>query len=184
MVEHIGFPFCPDQPGLEWPWVALWLDSSRPGRESDIRIVLPVRFVLVAPRALTTVAALGRWQAAESVIRNSTQRSQEEGRKSRAAVLDYLAEALTSPANPATAEQIREFKMTSWYFSDLRQAIDKVDRSFADTPDLRKAIMLAAAYEIIERLIAWNWELFPIFCPRGKNLNPQPAAVIAMRLMR
>jgi hypothetical protein len=88
------------------------------------------------------------------VIRNSTQRSQEEGRKSRAAVLDYLAEALTSPANPATAEQIREFKMTSWYFSDLRQAIDKVDRSFADTPDLRKAIMLAAAYEIIERLIA------------------------------
>jgi hypothetical protein len=44
--------------------------------------------------------------------------------------------------------------MTSWYFSDLRQAIDKVDRSFAGTPDLRKAIMLAAAYEIIERLIA------------------------------
>ena len=44
-----------------------------------------------------------------------------------------------------------EFKMTS--LPTLREAIDKVDRSFADTPDLRQAIMLAAAYEIIERLI-------------------------------
>ena len=44
--------------------------------------------------------------------------------------------------------------MTSFYFPDLKQAIEKVDRSFSDTPDLRQAIMLAAAYEIIERLIA------------------------------
>jgi hypothetical protein len=44
--------------------------------------------------------------------------------------------------------------MTAWYFPMLREAIDKVERSFADTPDLRKAIMLAAAYEIINRLLA------------------------------
>jgi hypothetical protein len=33
----------------------------------------------------------------------------------------------------------------------LREAIDKVERSFADTEDLRRAILLAAAYELIER---------------------------------
>jgi hypothetical protein len=49
--------------------------------------------------------------------------------------------------------QLNEFKMTSWYFPMLREAVDKVERSFADTEDLRRAIMLAAAYDIIERLI-------------------------------
>jgi hypothetical protein len=81
-------------------------------------------------------------------------KEQAEGRRSRKAVLDYLAEVLTSPDNPTTVEQLNELKMTGFYFPVLREAIDKADRSFADTPDLRKAIMLAAAYEIIERLIA------------------------------
>jgi hypothetical protein len=84
---------------------------------------------------------------------NETQKQQEEGRRSRQAVLDYLAGALTDPANPTTVDQLNEFKMTSWYFPILREAIDKVERSFADTEDLRRAIMLAAAYELIERLI-------------------------------
>ena len=43
--------------------------------------------------------------------------------------------------------------MTSWYFPDIKQAIDKVERVFAEKEDLRRAIMLAAAYEIIERLM-------------------------------
>jgi hypothetical protein len=84
---------------------------------------------------------------------NKDQKAQDAGRKSRQAVLDYLAECLTSPANPTTVDQLNEFKMTSWYFPRLREAIDKVERSFADTEDLRRAIMLAAAYDIIERLI-------------------------------
>jgi hypothetical protein len=79
---------------------------------------------------------------------------QAEGKRSRQRVLDYLADCLTSPANPATAEQLREFKMTSHYFPDLQQAIEKVERVFADKEDLRRAIMLAAAYELIERLLA------------------------------
>jgi hypothetical protein len=79
---------------------------------------------------------------------------QSEGRESRQAVLDYLAEVLTSPANPCDSNQLRELKMTSWYFPDIKQAIDKVERVFADKGDLRRAIMLAAAYEIIERLIS------------------------------
>jgi len=85
---------------------------------------------------------------------NKTQQAQAEGRHSRAAVLDYLAEALTSPDNPCDVEQLNEFKMTLWHFPDLKQAIDKTERVFADKGDLRRAIMLAAAYEILERLIA------------------------------
>jgi hypothetical protein len=79
-----------------------------------------------------------------------------EGRRSRQSALDYLLEVLTSPANPCDVEQLREFKMTSWCFPDIKQAIDKVERVFSEPEDkeLRRAIMLAAAYEIIERLIA------------------------------
>jgi hypothetical protein len=44
--------------------------------------------------------------------------------------------------------------MTSWYFPDIKQAIDKVERVFEDKEELRRAIVLAAAYELIERLIA------------------------------
>jgi hypothetical protein len=82
-------------------------------------------------------------------------KEQAEGRRSRAAVLDYLAEALTSPANPCDVEQLNEFKMTSWCFPDIKQAIDKVERVFSEPKDteLRRAIMLAAAYEILERLL-------------------------------
>jgi hypothetical protein len=84
---------------------------------------------------------------------NKTQQAQAEGRRSRREVLNYLLECLTSPANPATAEQITEFKMTSFYFPEIKQAIEKVEQVFADKEDLRRGIMLAAAYEIIERLI-------------------------------
>jgi hypothetical protein len=80
-------------------------------------------------------------------------KEQAEGRRSRHRVLDYLLECLTSPANPTTVEQLNEFKMTSWYFPDIKESIDKVERVFADKEDLRRAIMLAAAYEIIDRLI-------------------------------
>ena len=76
---------------------------------------------------------------------NKDQQAQAERQKSRQAVLDYLAECLTNPANPTTVDQLNEFKMTSWYFPILREAIDKVVRVFADKEDLRRGIMLAAA---------------------------------------
>jgi hypothetical protein len=83
-------------------------------------------------------------------------KEQAEGRKSRQAVLDFLADCLTSPANPCDVEQLKEFKMTAWCFPVLREAIDRVERSFCEPKDteLRRAIMLAAAYELIERLIS------------------------------
>jgi hypothetical protein len=84
---------------------------------------------------------------------NKDQQAQAEGRESRQRVLDFLAGALTDPANPTTVDQLNEFKMTLWYFPILREAIDKVERVFVEKEDLRRAIMLAAAYEIIERLL-------------------------------
>ena len=84
---------------------------------------------------------------------NRTQQLQAEGRKSRQAALSYLADCFTSPANPATSDQLNEFKATSFYFPDIKQAIDKVERVYTDKEDLRRAIMLDAAYELIERLI-------------------------------
>ena len=82
-------------------------------------------------------------------------KEQAEGQRPRQAVLDYLLEVMISPANPTTAEQLREFKMTPHYFPDIKQANDEVERVFSGEKDgdLRKAIMLAAAYEIIERLM-------------------------------
>jgi hypothetical protein len=85
--------------------------------------------------------------------KKANSRARAEGARKRKAVLDYLLECLTSPDNPTDIEQLNEFKMTSWHFPDIKQAIDKVERVFDDKEDLRKAIMLAAAYEIIERLM-------------------------------
>jgi hypothetical protein len=60
---------------------------------------------------------------------------------------------MTSPANPLTSEQLRELTATGFYFPDLRLAIEKVDRSFSDTADLRKAILLAGAVQILNLLV-------------------------------
>jgi hypothetical protein len=88
--------------------------------------------------------------------KKANSRARAEGARKRKAVLDYLLECLTSPDNPTDIQQLNEFKMTSWHFPDIKQAIDKVERVFSEPKDtdLRRAIMLAAAYEIIERLIA------------------------------
>lgn len=86
-------------------------------------------------------------------IQNSIQKAQAEGRKSRQAVVNYLLECLTDPANPTTAAQIEEFRWTSFYFPYLEDAIDKVERMFDGEEELRRAIMLAAVYDLIERLV-------------------------------
>ena len=69
---------------------------------------------------------------------NKTQQLQAEGRDSRQKVLDYLLECLTSPANPTTVEQLTEFKMTSWYFPDIKEAIDKLEKDKKISQDEQK----------------------------------------------
>jgi hypothetical protein len=50
-------------------------------------------------------------------------------------------------------DQLRELTATGFYLPDLRLAIERVDRSFSDTADLRKAILLAGAVQILNLLI-------------------------------
>jgi hypothetical protein len=45
---------------------------------------------------------------------NDTQKAQREGRESRAKVVAFLADALTDPANPLTAEQLNELHAVSF----------------------------------------------------------------------
>jgi hypothetical protein len=88
------------------------------------------------------------------VVRNKTQQSQAEGQKSRQAVLDYLADVLTSPNNPMDGDQVREFTATLMYFPETREALELVGRRYDDKPDLYRTILLATAVECLNRLLA------------------------------
>jgi hypothetical protein len=84
---------------------------------------------------------------------NDTQKSQREGRESRAKVVGFLADAFTNPLNPLNAEQLNELRYLQFYFTDLLKPITDVVRRYADRPDLRDAILLAAAIQLLELLI-------------------------------
>jgi len=76
-----------------------------------------------------------------------------EGRKSRQVVLDYLADAMTSPSNPMDAKQLNEFKATLIYFPETQEVLDVVQRRY-DKPDLYRTILLGTAVECLNRLLA------------------------------
>jgi hypothetical protein len=84
---------------------------------------------------------------------NPHQRARREGRESRADVVAYLADAMTSPDNPITSEQLNELRSVGFYFPDLSEPIAKVAAQYDDRPDLRQAILLAAAVQLLELLI-------------------------------
>ena len=81
-------------------------------------------------------------------------RARAEGKPKRQRVLDYLTECLTSLDSPLDAEQLRELTATGFYFPDLKAPTDKVCEVFQDKPDLKRTILLAAAVDILNRLIA------------------------------
>jgi hypothetical protein len=68
---------------------------------------------------------------------------QAEGARTRTAIIDWLANQLTDPSCPLTTEQMNHFRMVSAYFPEGREIAEKIDRSFADTPELRTAILLS-----------------------------------------
>jgi hypothetical protein len=84
---------------------------------------------------------------------NSTQKAQREGRESRAQVVAFLADTLTSSDNPLTVGQLDELRYLQFYFTDLSKPIADVVRRYADRPDLRDAVLLAAAVQLVELLI-------------------------------
>jgi hypothetical protein len=87
---------------------------------------------------------------------NKKQLAHAEGRRSRAAVVEFLADAFTDPRNPLTVEQLNEIRTVSFYFPDLSKPIADVLRRYADRPDLRDAILLAEAVQFIAKPIDHN----------------------------
>jgi hypothetical protein len=87
------------------------------------------------------------------VLRNKVQQEQDEGRKSRAKVVEFLASAITSPDNPLDVSQLNELRAVQFYFNDLSKPIADTVRRYSDRPDLRDAILLAAAVQLTELLI-------------------------------
>ena len=86
-------------------------------------------------------------------LENGTQRAQREGRESRAKVAAFLADAMTDPGNPLDVAQLNELRSLQFYFDDLSKPIADVVRRYSDRPDMRDALLLAAAIQAIELLI-------------------------------
>jgi hypothetical protein len=84
---------------------------------------------------------------------NKVQQLQAEGRESRTRVVAFLADAMTSPENPLDAQQLNELRAVGFYFDDLSEPIATVAERYSDKPDLRTAILLAAAVQLLELLI-------------------------------
>jgi hypothetical protein len=81
-------------------------------------------------------------------------KEQAEGRRSRQAVLDYLADMMTSPDNPIESDQMRELTATWLYFPEGRKLAEKIDAIYGDKPELHKAVLLGAIIAMINRLLA------------------------------
>jgi hypothetical protein len=69
-------------------------------------------------------------------------------------VLDYLADAMTSPNNPIDADQMRELTATWLYFPDGRKLAERIDAIYGDKLELHKAVLLGAIIALINRLLA------------------------------
>ncbi len=82
-----------------------------------------------------------------------TQKLQAAARRSRQAVLDYLTDKLTDPANPMTVEQMNELRATWIYFPEGRKMVDQIEVIYSEKPELRKAVLLGAIIACLERLL-------------------------------
>jgi uncharacterized protein YlaN (UPF0358 family) len=87
------------------------------------------------------------------VVRNKTQQLQDEGNRIRRAIIDYLTDKLTDPSCPLTTEQLNHLRMVTAYFPEGRETAEKIDRIFADKPELRTAILLSTIVTCLDRLL-------------------------------
>ena len=87
------------------------------------------------------------------MVRNKTQQLQDEGNRIRRAIIDYLTDKLTDPSCPLTTEQLNHLRMVTAYFPEGRETAEKIDRIFADKPELRTAILLSTIVTCLDRLL-------------------------------
>jgi hypothetical protein len=85
--------------------------------------------------------------------KNNTQQAQDEGDRTRRAVIDWLSDKLTEPSRPLTTQEMNHLRMVTAYFPEDRETADKIDRIFGDTPELRQTILLSTIVTCLDRLL-------------------------------
>ena len=85
---------------------------------------------------------------------NKDQQAQEEGERTRTAIINWLADKLTDPSCPLATEEMNHLRMVTAYFPEGRETADKIDRMFSDKPALRQAILLSTIVTCLDRLLA------------------------------
>jgi hypothetical protein len=82
-------------------------------------------------------------------------RNYAQGRRERAAALQYLLEALTSPQNPIDGDQLNRMKLALFLFHpELTQLMNKIDRSHSHKRQLRDALLVGLAMVALDRLLS------------------------------
>ena len=69
-----------------------------------------------------------------------SRKHQVEGERARRAVIDFMADAITSPDSPLTNETLDELRACWLYFPEGKQLVDRIEAIYSDKPELRKAV--------------------------------------------
>jgi hypothetical protein len=85
---------------------------------------------------------------------NKTQQAQAEGARTRTAIINWFADKITDPFCPLTTEEMNHLRTVTAYFPEGRETVEKIDRIFADKPELRQAILLSTIVTCLDRLLA------------------------------
>jgi hypothetical protein len=86
--------------------------------------------------------------------RNRAQQAQDEGDRTRRAIISWLADKTTDLSCPLTTEEMNHLRMVTAHFPEGRETADKIDRLFGDKPALRQAILLGTIVTCLDRLLA------------------------------
>jgi hypothetical protein len=86
--------------------------------------------------------------------RNRAQQAQDEGDRTRRAIINWLADKITDPSCPLTTEKMNQLRLVTAYFPEGRETAEKIDRIFGDKPVLRQAIVLSTIVACLDRLLA------------------------------
>jgi hypothetical protein len=54
---------------------------------------------------------------------NQAGKDHAEGKRERAAIIDYLTDVLTDPRSPLTTEQMIHFRMSAIYFPEAKEYV-------------------------------------------------------------
>jgi hypothetical protein len=84
--------------------------------------------------------------------RNKDQQAQASGKRNRQRLIDALTDVLTGPEIDSTT--LNEIRACWLWFPEGKQLVDRIEATYSDKPELKKAVLLSAIVAMRERLIA------------------------------